>query len=157
MSIASSARIRNEMCTMRICVDDHSDGEIVGRLFNAYFNRPVFFDNWIQLIKAMEDFFNLFEYPHETMTRRSFEQYRDDYIDPEENPGMVKHKPIKPAIPKTLFKHNALGKLATFETKVMFRQNASWQGRVRWVEAEAIEEFGSTLELIFMIENSVDA
>lgn len=39
----------------------------------------------------------------------------------------------------------------------MFRQNASWQGMARWVEEEASEDFASTLELMYLIENSFDA
>lgn len=31
MSIAGATRVRNEMCTMRLCVDDHKSGEIAGR------------------------------------------------------------------------------------------------------------------------------
>lgn len=42
MSIAGATRVRNEMCTMRLRVDDHKSGEIAGRLFNAYYQNPIF-------------------------------------------------------------------------------------------------------------------
>lgn len=46
------------------------------------------------------------------------------------------------------------GKCATFEIRVMFRQHASWQGSVIWVEGNSEEYFRSVLELILLI-NSV--
>lgn len=65
------------------------------------------------------------------------------------NATIDRRRLFKPVLPAMLHKHNALGRLATFEVKVMFRQNASWQGMARWVEEEASEDFASTLELMY--------
>lgn len=157
MSIATASRVRNEMCTMRICVDSRNEGQLSGRLFNAYYREPFHFDNWIQLIKQIEALFSKFGYPHETMTRRTF-------VDPEEQSedsvpagGSYGRRREQLPTPVKLYPHSSFGKLATFDTKVMFRQNATWQGIVRWVEEEASENFGSALELMYMVENSFDA
>jgi hypothetical protein len=50
---------------------------------------------------------------------------------------------------------NCQGKVATFATKVLFRQNASWQGSVSWVEGQREEAFRSVLELLFLIDSAI--
>ena len=46
------------------------------------------------------------------------------------------------------------GKEATFYLKVLFRQNASWQGTVKWMETGQEEPFRSVLELLLMMDNT---
>jgi hypothetical protein len=46
------------------------------------------------------------------------------------------------------------GKLATFSMRVMFRQNASWQGSVTWLEEKREESFRSTLELLMLMHSA---
>ena len=47
------------------------------------------------------------------------------------------------------------GKLATFTVRILFRQNASWQGSVTWVEGNQEEYFRSVLELIVLMDNAL--
>ena len=47
------------------------------------------------------------------------------------------------------------GKLATFEVKILFRQNASWQGCVTWLEEEKEEHFRSVLELAILMDSAL--
>ena len=46
------------------------------------------------------------------------------------------------------------GKMATFLVSVLFRQNASWQGTVRWVEEKKEVNFRSALELLHIINSA---
>ena len=48
------------------------------------------------------------------------------------------------------------GKEATFVIKVLFRQNASWQGSVLWVEEGQEESFRSELELTLLISSALE-
>ena len=43
----------------------------------------------------------------------------------------------------------------TFMVKVQYRQNASWQGTIRWLEGNVEKPFRSTLELIKLMDNVV--
>ncbi|MBC8532025.1 hypothetical protein H8696_09220 [Christensenellaceae bacterium NSJ-53] len=43
----------------------------------------------------------------------------------------------------------------TFVVKVQYRQNASWQGSIRWVEGGVEKNFRSTLELIKLMDNAI--
>ena len=45
--------------------------------------------------------------------------------------------------------------LAVFEIRVLFRQNASWQGSVSWLEGEREESFRSVLELILLMDSAM--
>lgn len=47
------------------------------------------------------------------------------------------------------------GKKATFAIRVLFRQNASWQGSVIWTEGNQEESFRSVLELIVLIDSAL--
>jgi hypothetical protein len=47
------------------------------------------------------------------------------------------------------------GKLATFAVRVLFRQNASWQGSVFWIEGGKEEHFRSVLELLLLIDGAL--
>ena len=51
--------------------------------------------------------------------------------------------------------HN--GDVATFAVRVLFRQNASWQGSILWVEGDREESFRSVLELIFLLDSAAGA
>ena len=46
------------------------------------------------------------------------------------------------------------GKIATFSVRVIFRQNASWQGSVTWLEEKTEENFRSVLELVLLMHSA---
>ena len=47
------------------------------------------------------------------------------------------------------------GKLATFRLRIAFRQNASWQGSVMWLETRHEEKFRSALELLSIFRQAL--
>ena len=51
----------------------------------------------------------------------------------------------------------ARGKAATFEMRVLFRQHASWQGELLWLEKGARQSFRSALELITLMDSALRA
>ncbi|QIB70677.1 hypothetical protein Ami103574_03800 [Aminipila butyrica] len=48
------------------------------------------------------------------------------------------------------------GQKATFILQIKFRQNASWQGTVQWVEKKQELNFRSALELIKIIDSACE-
>lgn len=46
--------------------------------------------------------------------------------------------------------------LATFRIRILFRQNASWQGSVSWIEGNQEEYFRSVLELIVLMDDALN-
>ena len=218
MSIASASRLRNEMCFCIICIDGHEKDDISGRIFNAYYRDAIGFENTMEMIAKLEDIFDIFGYPHQTMDlRRSFAAEREEEADEgnkgkkggktkkneyegvtriglaaldsyggsggaiitspggrsggiqggaSPGPGNVREgfngaggagqvmgRRLHVAPTTHLIKHNAKGRLATLKTRVMFRQNAEWQGNARWLEEDLIEDFSSVLELLTLIDS----
>lgn len=47
-------------------------------------------------------------------------------------------------------------KLATFYVRILFRQNASWQGTVLWSEGSQEERFRSALELALLLDSALE-
>ncbi len=146
MSISRASRVKNEMCYILICVDEYDGGEIRGRLFNAYYREALFFDSGMEMIRELDDIFETFGYPHATMDLRSLETPEEK----KEHPPVVR---VKMAPSTTLYKHDSRGKLATLKMRVMFRQNASWQGNLKWMEEDLSEDFASVLELMILIDS----
>ena len=210
MSIASASRLRNEMCFCIICIDGHEKDDISGRIFNAYYRDAICFENTMEMIAKLEDIFDIFGYPHQTMDlRRSFAAVREEEesgdakngkkgkkdktskIDKYEGitriglaaadgiggrsglngigggtvtdarsginsgggAGTVMGRKLHVAPTTHLIKHNAKGMLATLKTRIMFRQNAEWQGNARWLEEDLTEDFSSVLELMMLIDS----
>ena len=149
MSIARASRVRNEMCYLQLCIDQYDDGEIRGRLFNAYYADALFFDSCMDMVRQIEDVFNHFDYPHATMDLRSFET-EEEKAERTENTPTVR---LKQAPAKEMYVHDVKGKLATLKMRVMFRQNASWQGTLKWMEEGLQENFQSVLELLLLIDS----
>ncbi|MBQ2911201.1 MAG: hypothetical protein IJE55_02820 [Clostridia bacterium] len=48
------------------------------------------------------------------------------------------------------------GDKATFIVQVQFRQNATWQGTVQWVEKGVTQRFRSELELMKLMNEAAD-
>ena len=47
------------------------------------------------------------------------------------------------------------GALSTFTLRILFRQNASWQGSILWQEGQQEQCFRSVLELILLMDNAL--
>ena len=47
------------------------------------------------------------------------------------------------------------GTAATFEMRVLFRQHASWQGELLWLEKNTRQSFRSVLELITLLDSAL--
>ena len=47
------------------------------------------------------------------------------------------------------------GEKATFVVHVQFRQNATWQGTIQWIESKKTQKFRSTLELIRLMDEAL--
>lgn len=46
--------------------------------------------------------------------------------------------------------------IATFLVRVQFRQNATWQGRIHWLENKKYSSFTSVLEMMNLLQKAWD-
>ncbi len=130
------------MCSSRLCIDRYQDGEMQGRIYNNYFAEPIRFTNLIQMIKVMEELFDCFEYPQQTIETRSFRKG--------EQSKMIGQVALGQPAPQ-----EKRGDLATFHVKVIFRKHATWQGSVQWVDENKEENFRSLLELCLLLDSAL--
>ncbi len=136
MAVSIPKFIPYEMKTSIVRISSYEGRSPRGVLFNSYYDGEKRFENLSQLIFLMEEMLDDLNYPQQTMKTRSYKTGgRNTVRGGEEEPH---------------------GKtLATFRIKVLFRQNASWQGSITWVEKEQESSFRSVLELVHLMDSAL--
>ena len=125
--------------TTMICIDSYDNSIPVGRFYSQHTAEGTRFYGAIDLIKKMEVMLDELGYPQSFSRVRSFTKKPVvDMVSPAED-------------------INDKGKVATFITNVMFRQHASWQGRVIWQEGECEKVFRSVMEFMFLIDSAISS
>ena len=137
MAYTSKAPVHENCRTLVICVDAYENRQWTGRLFHCSFERHKCFENLMQLLLLIEQTVEENDYPSSTTQKRVFRK---------NEPGFMP--------PVCCDTNEDKGKLATFRVRILFRQNASWQGTVAWEEGGCEETFRSALELIMLMDNA---
>lgn len=121
-----------------ICVDTYTDGVPQGKIYGTHLDGKKSFDSLMQLLVALDETLD------EATLPRSFSRMRR-FVERESTPKSERAEKI------------SAGKLATFSVKILFRQNASWQGYVSWLEGNSEEGFRSALEFIFLMNSVLES
>ena len=116
--------------TCIIIIDSYEDRIPCGVLRNPNLKEDVAFRSLAELVFSMESLFDDIGSPQRTMKPR----------------GEIRIPERRAATEK---KSRAL---ATFTVEVMFRQNASWQGKLTWNEKREETSFRSLLELMTIMD-----
>ena len=124
-----------------ISIDSYENKTVVGRFWYGNEAKETPFCNLMQLLLLIDKILEDMGYPEESVKCKSFvnpdnrlngcEDTTEDVIEP------------------------SYGALATFKLKILFRQNASWQGIVNWAESKQEQSFRSALELIMLIDSAL--
>ena len=126
----------NTYRTTVVCVDAYDEGVLRGRLYNPYFPDGENFHSLMDFLLKMEDLLDKMNFPQPFAEVRAFSNKRA----PAASPPM---------------EETHTGKCATFALRVLFRQNASWQGAVTWLERGQEESFRSVLELLMLVNSAL--
>lgn len=128
----------NEYHSIVICVDGYDQHILRGRLYNPFLQGTVHFTGLMEFLLAVEHLLDEMNFPQPFAQVRSFrpqakarEKIRRDNLEQR-------------------------GERGTFVMKVIFRQNASWQGTVLWLEANREESFRSVLEFALLLNSALD-
>ena len=124
---------RNEVI---VRVHDYQDRCPRGTLSGPRLSAPAAFSGLTQLLMAMEDLMDQGNCPQRGEEPRSFQR------------GEQQLRPAGPAGDKPL---------AVFRINVLFRQNASWQGTLVWMDRRMDAQFRSVLELIRLMDSALTA
>ena len=123
-----------------VCVDESRASEISGRLYHCYSREPQSFENIVQLIRYMEEFYDSIRFPESSVVLREFRSEK---------------KKIRETQDKSMEYRQLMeqsGTCATCHIYVKYRQNATWQGILAWKEGKREMEFRSVLELIIEMD-----
>lgn len=131
---------------VNVCIDDNGSGDLSGRMYCCYSKDAIYFSSIIELLRDMEKLFDAISFPQASTRTRLFLQSQDT--------GMNRmEKPEKVITQEEIIKNT--GKKGSFITSVRFRQNATWQGDVFWVEQESMHKFNDSMEFIRIIDRAV--
>ena len=127
----------NEYRTTVVCVDSYDNGAVSGRMYNPIIREGQKFDNLMQLLLCMDGMLDGMRFPQSFAAMREF--------------GTAEYPVSRPESTRQE------GELATFAVRIIFRQNASWQGSVTWLEGNREESFRSALELVFLMNGALSS
>ncbi|WP_312280098.1 hypothetical protein [Oscillibacter sp.] len=122
-------------CDTVVCVDECADGAWRGRLMNPGLEEPVAFRGVMHFLLEMERLLDDTKFPEPFARTRTFASVEPPLAGTASGPEQ--------------------GRAATFSLRILFRQNASWQGSVRWLEGRREESFRSVLELLLMMNSAL--
>jgi len=123
--------------TIMVYVDSYENGVPVGRFSNASNEELQPFQSLTQLLILIERGLNAAKFPQAFEELRRFGEPKQRCT--AEDTGQTPRP----------------GVAATFAIRILFRQNASWQGSVFWPEGGQEESFRSVLELIFLMDSAL--
>ena len=127
----------NEYRSTLICVDSYENAVLKGRYYSQFRENGVQFQSAIEMLLSMEEMLEQMQFPQAFSRARTFAN----------GGAAVNEAPNEERI--------QTGKLATFQVRVLFRQNCSWQGTVHWLDGRKEESFRSVLELILLMDTAL--
>ena len=130
--------IPNDRKTCFINADSYDNKQLSGTIYNPFYDYTAPYNSLMELIFLMEELFDRVSVPGTQM--RSFRGH--------ESKQSLWTDSRKVTVEES-------GKLATFKIDVLFRQRASWQGVICWLEENTEECFRSFLELAQLIDSAL--
>lgn len=113
--------VKNEYRSSLLCIDSYDNKTLAGRIYNPYLEEGRSFENVMQFLILTQELFNMMDYPQPFVKTRMFWK----------SPCGEESSPVSDKTAKKLPQN---GKKASFILKVIFRQNASWQGSLAWLD-----------------------
>lgn len=126
-----------EYRTTLVCVDSYDNGVPQGRFYNPYMSAERSFQSLTQLLQSMESTLETMDFPKAYTETRTF-------------------APLTQCLSGAPPGQCRPGAVATFAVRILFRQNASWQGSVTWMEGKREQSFRSALELILLMGSALE-
>ena len=140
---------------MRAEIVSYGHGELKGKLYSQYLEAPYEFHSMVRMIEKMEEIFDSKKFPQAFMSPRSFR--KTDRKSVKQKPETIEN-PVEVAVPEKAEKpenQEREGANCTFEISVRFRQNATWQGQITWLEKNLKQNFRSVLEMLKLVDEAL--
>lgn len=132
-----------------IGIDICNKTEYAGRIWHQYADTPVYYKSTMDIVWIMNRLFDEWDFPQNSVKFRSFTEEE-----------ISKRRPRKRRSDLRMDANRIQGKTGdegTFVVHVKYRQNATWQGDVIWVEKKKRQNFRSAMELIHLINSAFES
>ena len=121
-----------------VCVDACEQRAISGRMYHSSMEYGLQFHSLMELLLDMDELLDEIQLPQATVEMRTFGKRRRS----------LRGTPV-PIV------REWTGEIATFEVRVLYRQNASWQGTIKWIEGKKESQFRSVMELLTLVDSAL--
>jgi len=128
----------------------YDGGYYKGKLHSQFLDEPFEFFTLIKMLEKMEDVFDEKKFPQAFLSLRTFGENKKKVSGSVPKVAEVSGD----AIDMSHYGGDSEGK-CTFEILVSYRQNASWQGQILWVEKGLRQDFQSELEMLRLMDEAL--
>jgi len=135
---------------MRAEIVYYGRGSLKGALHSKYLEAPFEFYSLVRMIEKMEEVFDSKRFPSTFLKSRTFSSARN-----RGKKGAAAANDAPKEAPAAALYENMRGTTNTFEITVRFRQNATWQGQILWVEEQLRQDFRCVLEMLKLIDEAI--
>ncbi len=147
----------SEASIMVICLDEFQEYDWNGRLFVRTREDACLFRSTLELLELMEENYDELDYPQMSMNNRRFSssvgtEYETDHTKQREDFRPAERGKRAVVLSKEDLEQKR-GGTATILVRVQYRQRATWQGQVTWLEKNRTVSFRSALELLKLIDS----
>ena len=135
-----------------IRIFSYEDQVLTGSITNAFLNRTLYFRDVVQMAAILESLYDSLSIPQSSVSYRCFREpkrRRNRQLHSMKAGGIVQEETEK--------KIGAGEEKASFLVHVQFRQNATWQGTITWVNKGETQHFRSVLEMIRLMTEAVES
>lgn len=147
MPMTGKVALSSNVTRIMVCVDGFGGAELSGRLISQYLPKEIRFVSMMEFINELDAVFDGFSFPQQAFSPRQFtpDTQNKKTIDPKE---------VRRYMDDKTFMEQS-GTKSTFIVQVQFRQNATWQGTIQWIDKKMTQKFRSTLELIKLMDDAL--
>ena len=123
-----------------------------GLIYNPYLDKIEPFSDVLDLTNKLDDMMDTISFPQPSTAYRSFKVKRKRPSQPGDEMEQ-RTEQLEMELKDTLRKQDA----DVFVVHVQFRQNATWQGTIKWAGQDEEVRFRSTLEMLKIMDSALSA
>lgn len=153
MPLRSRAMVPSTASRVVIRVEHYEADHMAGLLYNPYLDKIDTFNDVLQLTNKLDEMFDQMSFPQANMSYRSFNVRGKGKKAGPAQPATAP-VPSKGVQTRMLDTVRRLDK-DVFLVHVQFRQNADWQGTVKWAGVDEEKRFRSMLELLMIMDTAL--
>ena len=151
MSLRSGAMVPSTASRVLIHINEYKPNVMAGVLHNPYLDVYVQFFDVVDFANKLDAMFDTLSFPQASMEYRSFSKKRGKKTEKD------KANASEGVVPMETREKLSGREEDTFIVHVQFRQNATWQGTIKWAEQKEERYFRSTLEMLKIMDSVLEA